>query len=120
MGNMDRSRAAGSEQESLQPRALQVDNQYSHDDDGDCEDGDCEDEDDRDVYRVVTVIVMTVIVMMVMRIMRIQRLVCCLIVINILVLGKISYLLSKSFLSVVCFRDLKKKVNITIKLIVGM
>ena len=115
MGNMDRSRAAGSERESLQPRALQVDNQYSHDDDGDCDDGDCEDEDDRDVYRVVTVIVM-----MVMRIMRIQRLVCCLIVINILVLGKISYLLSKSFLSVVCFRDLKKKVNITIKLIVGM
>ena len=40
MGIMDRSRAAGSERESLQPRALQVDNQYSHDDDGDCDDGD--------------------------------------------------------------------------------
>ena len=48
MGNMDRSRATGSERESLQPRALQVDNQYnqySHDEDG------VEDEDDRDVYR---------------------------------------------------------------------
>ena len=40
------------------------------------------------------VIEMTVIVMM--RIMRIQRLVCCLIVINILICGKISYLQSKS------------------------
>ena len=53
MGNMDRSRAAGSERESLQPRALQVDNQYnnqySYDDDGDCDDGDdCDDENYED------------------------------------------------------------------------
>ena len=47
------------------------------------------------VIMIMVMIVMMVIVMM--RIMRIQRLVCCLIVINILIWGKISYLQSKSF-----------------------
>ena len=60
------------------------------------------------ISKIINIPTMMMVIVM-MRIMRIQRLVCCLIVINILIWGKISYLQSKSFfLSSLPLRSVEK------------